>query len=101
VHTIIVNPEVLVYIPNIFTPNADGPDKNYFFQPSVVEASEYAVKVFNRWGEKMWESEDVNESWDGNFNGVPCSEGVYLYVVTVKNNVGKEYEFTGTVTLLR
>ncbi|MBI1183058.1 gliding motility-associated C-terminal domain-containing protein, partial [bacterium] len=52
-------------------------------------------------GEKMWETEDMEASWDGTFNGAECSPDVYLYVVKAKNEQGKEFEFTGTVTLLR
>ncbi|MBI1185025.1 T9SS type B sorting domain-containing protein [bacterium] len=96
-----VKPEILVYIPNIFTPDNSGPAKNNVFQPSVVGASEYHAQVFNRWGEKMWESDLTTESWDGTFNGAECAVGVYLYVVKVKNDVGRDFEFTGTVTLLR
>jgi gliding motility-associated-like protein len=101
IQTIVVDPEVLVYIPNIFTPNNDGPEVNNVFKPIVSDESSYFVKVFNRWGEIMWHSENPEESWDGTFNGAPCQEGVYLYVVKVANAQSQEYEFSGTVTLLR
>lgn len=101
VQLITVNPEVLVYIPNVFTPDNEGPELNNYFKPVVTDASAYGVKVFNRWGEKMWESEDPNESWDGTFKGVDCEAGVYLYVLRVENHANKEYEFSGTVTLIR
>ncbi|MGB0432404.1 MAG: gliding motility-associated C-terminal domain-containing protein, partial [Bacteroidia bacterium] len=101
INTIIIDPEVLVYIPNVFTPNNDGPNANNVFKPIVTDAQEYSVKVFNRWGELMWYSQNPEDSWNGEFQGEPCTEGVYLYVVNVKNHLSKDYEFTGTVTLLR
>ncbi|MFY0675401.1 MAG: gliding motility-associated C-terminal domain-containing protein, partial [Bacteroidia bacterium] len=59
------------------------------------------VQVFNRWGQMMWESENIDESWDGTTNGVMCMPDVYLYVVKATNIDGNDYEFTGTVTLIR
>lgn len=101
VQTVVVDPEVLVYIPNVFTPDNDGPETNNVFKPIVNDETSYFVKVFNRWGEIMWQSENPEESWDGTFNGAPCQEGVYLYIVKVANAQSQQYEFSGTVTLLR
>jgi len=96
-----VKPEILIYIPNAFSPDGKGTDANETFRPIVSNSTDYSVQVFNRWGQKMWESDDTEESWDGNSNGAMCMPDVYLYVVKVRNEDGKEYEFTGTVTLLR
>ncbi|MFY0673008.1 MAG: gliding motility-associated C-terminal domain-containing protein [Bacteroidia bacterium] len=101
VQTIVIDPEVLVYIPNVFSPNNDGPESNNEFKPIVSDQTSYFVKVFNRWGEVMWQSENPEESWDGTFKGQPCQEGVYLYLVRVANAQSQEFKFTGTVTLLR
>jgi len=49
----------------------------------------------------LYESDDQYEGWDGKFNDVDCQEGVYMYLVRVTGFDGKEYEFSGTVTLLR
>ncbi|MBI3141271.1 MAG: gliding motility-associated C-terminal domain-containing protein, partial [Bacteroidetes bacterium] len=65
------------------------------------EAEAYTVKVFDRWGQRMWETDDMEAAWDGTHNGLPCTPDVYLYVVRVRNAEGTEYEFTGTITLLR
>jgi gliding motility-associated-like protein len=100
-HTVVVLPEVVIYVPNVFTPNADGPEANNVFKPVISNALEYNIKVYDRWGERMWESEDLAAWWDGTYKGQDCELGVYLYVIKVKNEAGTEYEFSGTVTLLR
>lgn len=98
---VIVEPEVLVFIPTAFTPDNEGIEKNNVFKPEIKDAIDYHIKVFNRWGELMWESRDVDESWDGNFENIECPVGVYVYTVLVTNQLQTEYEFTGTVTLIR
>jgi gliding motility-associated-like protein len=76
---VIVYPDVLIYIPNTFTP--DGNKFNNFWKPSILGISDvgYNLLVFNRWGELMWESTDLNESWDGTYNGVLVKEGTYVW----------------------
>jgi gliding motility-associated-like protein len=59
------------------------------------------MHVFNRWGEKMFESTDVNQGWNGRANGQECQQDVYAYLVEVTSFEGKLYKFTGTITLLR
>jgi gliding motility-associated-like protein len=57
--------------------------------------------VFNRWGEKMYETSDLSKGWDGNFLGKPAQQGVYVYRIAVTSQDDKPYEFNGTFTLLR
>ena len=101
IRVIRVKPEIVIHIPNAFTPDDKGIEKNEYFKPVVDNVSDYSVKVFNRWGQMMWESDDVEESWDGTSQGVACMPDVYLYVVKATNQDGRQYEFTGTVTLIR
>ena len=101
IRKVIIEPEILVFIPNVFSPDNSGPDSNNYFQPVVSEHQYYEVQVFNRWGERMWQSTDTQARWDGTFNGEACAIDAYVYVVRVTNKEGKEYEFTGTVSLIR
>jgi gliding motility-associated-like protein len=88
------------YIPNAFSPNND--DLNDRFRPSIAEVHNYEFSVFNRWGEKIFESTDPDEGWDGNYKGEKCEEGVYVYSVMFVDNVRKAmHQLTGHVTLLR
>jgi gliding motility-associated-like protein len=86
------------YIPNAFTPNDDPVNKKFIV--SVCYATEYELHIYNRWGEHLFVSHDVNTGWDGTFQGQPCIEGVYIYSVLIKQRKDKIYK-TGTLHLLR
>ena len=99
---ITIDDEQIYYIPNTFTPNGD--EKNNTFQPvftSGYDAQNYHFFVYNRWGEKMYETSDLAKGWDGNFLGKPAQQGVYVYRIIVTSQDDKEFEFDGTFTLLR
>ncbi|MCX8149819.1 gliding motility-associated C-terminal domain-containing protein [Thermaurantimonas aggregans] len=73
------NCETTLYIPNAFTPNGDG--RNDCFQVVGDNLSSYQIQVFSRWGELVYESDDVSQCWDGTHRGRPVPDGVYLYVI--------------------
>ena len=58
-------------------------------------------KIFNRWGQKVFETEDPNIGWDGNFNGKPQPIDVYIYVLDVEYDDRSKIRKTGDVTLIR
>jgi gliding motility-associated-like protein len=91
----------LVYVPNAFTPNGSG--LNDYFMPSTgfVDIVDYDFAVFNRWGEKIFETTDVNGAWDGKSGGKKCEEGVYVWLLTFKTASGQYIDQKGIVTLLR
>ena len=97
-----VIPTYDIFVPNAFTPNGDG-NNDYFEVFGNKEAWKYfAVEVFDRWGEKMLESNDMNFKWDGEYKGKPGLMGVYVYqihLVYLDNHTDKL--FKGTVTLIR
>ncbi|MBL0309188.1 MAG: gliding motility-associated C-terminal domain-containing protein [Bacteroidetes bacterium] len=91
-----------IFIPNVFTPNNDGVNDffEYFGNKSGVKYLD--VEVFNRTGEKVFESNDINFRWDGKFKGVVQNPGVYVYqfkVIFVDGYTEKLYK--GSVTILR
>jgi len=97
---IIVYEKGLYFIPNIFTPNGDGA-----FDSWQVEAEgfkDFELEVYDRWGQLMFSSDDLNKQWNGNTQGGrACQNGVYFYHVKMldyKNNLVEE---KGNVTLLR
>jgi gliding motility-associated-like protein len=74
-----------VFIPNAFTPNNDGINDTWFIE--TLEAYPNAeVKVFNRYGQMVFNNHGVNKSWDGTFKGVLLSPGAYVYTIDLKNN---------------
>jgi gliding motility-associated-like protein len=96
-----IGPDIIVFIPNAFTPDDAGPNGNNRFLPFVQNFDSYHMTIFNRWGEKLFETTDATIGWDGTYQGAPVQQDVYAYVVEVSSADGKSYKFPGTVTLLR
>lgn len=71
--------DILVEIPNIFTPNNDG--INDFLDINIENAATSYTQIFNRWGSLVFESSELSPIWDGNYNGNPVAAGVYFVVV--------------------
>lgn len=99
-----------VVFPNAFTPNGDGPSGGYYvlgsldndiFFPYTSGVVDYKFQIFDRWGELIFETEDIKQGWDGYYRGKICQLGVYVWKAYVKLNNGKEFRKTGDVTLLR
>ncbi len=90
-----------IYIPNSFTPNGDG--KNDVFNiKTVYEFSEFKLVIYNRWGDMIFESEDINKGWDGTYKVKPVPLGVYVYQLTATiKDTGEQRKITGRVTLVR
>ena len=81
-------------IPNIFTPNGDG--INDYFEILYFGEKSFECQVFNRWGILQFETNTARFQWEGTINGVPVSDGVYYYIITI----GDE-KIQGHVTLIR
>ena len=87
-------------VPNVFTPNGDM--TNDFFYPIATGANTVLdFRVFNRWGQPVYENETPMTGWDGNFKEKPAPADVYAYVVKYTNALGEEETVTGDVTLVR
>lgn len=85
-----------VFVPTSFSPNKDK--INDIFDCGISgRFNEVEMKIFNRWGEQLFEG----EKWDGTFEGELVAQGVYLYWITVEDIEGKMHHFRGTVTLIR
>ena len=61
----------------------------------------FNMQIFNRWGQKIFETETLDKWWDGTFNNQPATEGAYVYVIHVWEKDGSEYTLPGTITLVR
>ncbi len=66
-------------VPNIFTPNGDG--FNDEFKPEFGEVDDYSLTIYNRWGQKIFETTDPTKGWNGDINGNPAVDGTYFFVV--------------------
>jgi len=90
-----------LYIPNIFTPNDDS--VNDIFSPSSnCTLSKYHLIIFNRWGEKLFETNNAKTPWDETFKDKPLPNGVYVYLLRYKYEDKEEFESVyGDITLIR
>jgi gliding motility-associated-like protein len=92
-----VEPLMNVYIPNAFTPNGDGVNDTFGIRGEG--SFQYSFAIFNRWGEKVFESTNPNQQWDGTYNNKPVQQGEYVYKLMA---YGKNYKGqTGVVSLIR
>jgi gliding motility-associated-like protein len=92
-----------VYVPSAFTPNDDG--TNDMFKAIGMDVKDFSMIIFNRWGEKIFETKDINQGWDGTYKGVPSPVGLYIWQIEANDNNGKtlvtDMQRKGTVGLIR
>lgn len=97
--------ETSVFVPNAFSPNSDG--ENDFLRIRGEEITSLNLSVYNRWGQLVFESENVNMiqdqsfGWDGRFNGEIQDPGVYVYTIDVTCSDNRSFSKKGNVTLIR
>ena len=101
--TIIASGELIIHIPNVFTPNNDLINDNFENKLSSYGNLKYLKgTIWNRWGQQIYEYYMPNGKWwDGTYLGNDCSEGVYFYMIEAESKLGKKYKIHGTVTLMR
>ena len=89
-----------VFIPNVFTPNGDGNNDDFWIY--YVNLEELDIEIYDRWGKQLYLSGNKDFRWDGKYKGNDLPEGVYYYLVHYKlSNDENQYEDKGTVTILR
>ncbi len=89
-----------IYVPNIFSPNQDGENDDFKVLSNFID--QIHLIIYNRWGEKIFETKDKNQAWDGTYKGSLLPPDVYAYyfnVVCIGD--GKKYAKKGNVTLIR
>ena len=87
-------------VPNAFTPNGDG--KNDVFKISKTNPlSGFSMQVFNRWGQKVFESRDQSQGWNGDIGGRNCDPGNYPYVIQYRKDDGNTVVLKGVLLLIR
>jgi gliding motility-associated-like protein len=88
-----------MFVPNAFSPNGDGHNDELKVMGICLESMVFMV--FNRWGEKIFESTDQSKGWDGTYKERPVETGVYVYRLEGKTYDGKGFSEKGNVTLIR
>lgn len=96
-----IGPDLIVFIPNAFTPNESGPDANEGFKAIISGERTMELTIFNRWGEIMFQTTDKNKEWLGIYKGLLAQQDVYAYQLKVTALNDELYTYTGTITLIR
>lgn len=96
-----VNEDVTFFVPNSFTPNGDG--NNETFMPKAVGVKKFQMDIFDRWGQLLYSTNDIEKGWDGKTKkgGDVLSADVYVYKITVTQSSGKPKQYIGHVTLIK
>jgi gliding motility-associated-like protein len=102
---VIINPDVVLYVPNAFTPG-DGNGLNDVFQiflpPTGVDYATFSLQIFDRWGEMIYSTNDVTKYWNGAKNNVGSllKQDTYVWKISFLDQKKKEYNKIGHVTIL-
>ena len=97
--TVFVQAAFSIYVPNAFTPNNDL--HNNIFYVYGENLKDFTLRIYDRWGEMIFESKDISTGWDGTYKGVPLPIGTYLYTVQFTGeNSGPEMR-SGALNLIR
>jgi gliding motility-associated-like protein len=86
------------FIPDAFRPTNGSNDR---FVVTAKNISNYSIGIYSRWGEQLFRSNDLANSWDGKFKGKVCEAGVYVYRIEYQNQAGEKRMKMGNVTLIR
>lgn len=98
--TVVVNVIRLVNPPNTFSPNADGRNDAWEI-PGIQDYPGAVVMIYDRWGQRVFNSNGYREPWDGTRNGRPLSEGTYYYYIELNPLEGRSDPYTGYVSIIR
>ncbi|MCF8276815.1 MAG: gliding motility-associated C-terminal domain-containing protein [Flavobacteriales bacterium] len=98
---VIIEPDFMFYVPNAFTPNVDGKNDGFRGYGQGIDWDTYQMSIFDRWGELIYYTEDINDPWDGSYKGAQVENDVYVWKIGFNDFRGNDHQYYGHVTLLR
>lgn len=98
---VVIKEEYSIYAPTAFSPNND--ERNDFFNitGNGIHPDDFLFIIYNKWGEKIFETKDKDKQWDGKYKGKTVESGVYTWVVSYKDTNGNGHQKAATVTVIR
>ena len=96
---IYVDPQTLITLPNAFTPGSGINNEFKIIKRGLASLNYF--RIFNRWGNLVFETNNIDQGWDGEFHGTPQPMGVYVYEVEAVTSTGKIFQKHGNTTLIR
>jgi len=100
-NTAIVLGEFGVYVPNAFTPDGDGMNDGFYPSGFGITDEDYSFMIFDRWGERIFESHKTFVPWQGTYKGKIVPNGVYVWRLMFKDINGKEHTKVGHVSIVK
>jgi gliding motility-associated-like protein len=96
-------PKITFFLPNALTPNDDGSNDVYMGKGHTTFIKSFDMSIYNRWGERIFQTSNVNEAWNGRKNntGQQAPNGVYIAVVSIEDTRGNKQEVKGFATVIR
>jgi gliding motility-associated-like protein len=94
------NCELEIELPNVFTPNRDGLNDN-FIPVKYKGVTTATLKIFNRWGIQLFNTDNLQQGWNGYYNGSICSDGTYYWIVQYTTSSSEPQELKGLLTLIK
>ena len=101
IERIFISPIRTFYVPNAFTPDEDQLNDGFRAYGEGYDWSNYQMSVFDRWGQRIFQTNDINEGWRGTFKSNEVKTGIYTWQVLLADYNGRIYPFSGFVTLIR
>ena len=96
---VIVNPIFTLYIPDAFTPNGDNLNDIFLVKGLDEGIDDFQIYIYNRWGQNVFYSDDINIGWDGTLNGKMAPTGFYSFIILVKDAMGTNHEIKDNILL--
>ncbi|MBL7932240.1 MAG: gliding motility-associated C-terminal domain-containing protein, partial [Bacteroidia bacterium] len=94
-----VQEDFTFFVPNVFTPNGD--ERNEVFLPIIRGIKHYEMSIFDRWGARLFHTQDLSQGWDGVFAGQECKQDTYVWKISLSTKSGIEKVYSGAVLLTR
>jgi gliding motility-associated-like protein len=103
IHWVKIENEYMIFIPSAFTPTGNGPKENETFRPVGfgISPENYHLYVFDRWGNLLFETQNLYEGWDGTYKNEKVMQGVYNYKIVLKDLAGDQHTYIGKVLVIR
>ena len=95
-------PDIIFYAPNTFTPDNDEHNQTWFVTVEGIDFQNFTLEIFNKWGETIWETNDIKAKWDGTYGNKTVPDGTYIWraVYKEKENDGRKIH-TGYINIIR
>jgi gliding motility-associated-like protein len=98
---VVVRPAWELFVPNAFTPNKDGKNDWFYVSGFGIFEQDFKMTIYNRWGQQVFETDNIESGWDGTYKGDKAPPGTYVVTISYKDYLQRKKYTTQIVTLVR